>query len=131
MVSLSTKVTDEFKDEVAKEAQKSGKTTSDFLQLCVEEVVNGHYHIDGDRLVPTEEYLDVLLQNGRNVVNTGDSEDSISDSEFERLGFGGVLRMLREKNYPDNMINRLMVQMRDQISENGNFNSRRVKDEWA
>ena len=68
---------------------------------------------------------------GGNVVNTGDSEDSISDSEFERLGFGGVLRMLREKNYPDNMINRLMVQMRDQISENGNFNSRRVKDEWA
>ena len=64
MVSLSTKVTDEFKDEVAKEAQKSGKTTSDFLRLCVEEVVNGHYHIDGDHLVPTEEYLDVLLQNG-------------------------------------------------------------------
>ena len=115
MKTIGTKVTEDFKDELEIAAQASGRTVSDIIRICVEDFVYGHYEVDGEHIVPTSEYLDVLRPSG--------------GYEYDELGFSGVLRMMRKNDFPDNVIRKMNEQMMIQISDMGRYNPKRFRDE--
>lgn len=53
------------------------------------------------------------------------------DFEFEDLGFGRLLRALRKRNYPDRVIQRMTEGMLEQISDAGDYNPRRTREDWC
>lgn len=118
MVSLSTKVTSEFKDKISKEAESSGKSVSDFLRICLEEIINGRYIIVGERLMPTESYLNELHPVCKNR----------NEDDMEHLGYMKILRNLRRLGYPDEAIKRMNEQWNEQVYDMPKYNPRKVRD---
>lgn len=74
--SICAKVPDEFREEVLQMAATSGRTLSDFVRICVEDVVHGHYRLEGEHLVPTQEYLDAL------VARVDQEQESVDHREY-------------------------------------------------
>ena len=122
MKSLCTKVPDDFKDEVEQVAQESGRTTSDLIRMCVEDLVYGHYRVEGEHIVPTDEYMFAL----RKMDNPPDDDDAF---EYDRLKFSQILKAYRANNYPDDEIIRQNESIAEQIRENGAYSPRRYRDE--
>lgn len=115
MKSLSTKVTDEFKCEVERIAGANGKTASDLVRLCIEAVVYEHYRLDGDHIVPTDEYLNALRP--------------VDVTDYDRLNFG-VLRDAYERcGYPAHVVRKNNEMLAAQIRDAGRFSSKRYSDD--
>ena len=112
--SLTTKVQDDFKEIVDKIAAKNGKTTSDFVRICIDDAVHGHYKLDGDHLVPTEEYLNALMP-----------------TEDDDIGLRRIKRMLEKYEYPESAQRRVVDQICDSISESGKYRSNRDAGCWG
>lgn len=128
--SLTTKVTDDFKSEVDKIAAANGKTTSDFVRICIEDAVHGHYKLNGDHLVPTEEYLNALtavVNQDEEVVDHGE----MGDSEYYEFGFDTLVNLLRKKDYPDEYIKKMAENMISTAYDMPRFNPRRKRDDWG
>lgn len=68
-----------------------------------------------------------IAEKGVTPINDGLSDDS----EYEDLGFGRVLRTFRKRKYPDRAIQRMTEAMVEQISDSGDYNPRRSREDWA
>lgn len=124
-VSVGIRMPDETKKELDKISAEAGITRNVVIQIAVEAISCGNMEIKDGKLVPTSEYLEVLRPKGLAI----DFDEDTSD--LERLGFDGILRLLRKKKYPDNAIRRLVDQLKEQIMENGDYNPRRSREDWA
>ena len=118
MMTISTKVTTELGEDIKRAAQISGHTLSDFLRICVEDAVYGHYAIEDGHLVPTDDYLDVLRPPVDELL--GD------DLHTEKL-----VKAMRDKGYPDRIIRDRVDSMIDTIKDGGKYNARRDSGEWG
>lgn len=105
MVTIGSKVSEEFKEKVREYAENRGKTASLFMKECIEREVFGVNH------------------NEREVNHNAD------DGEYGRLGFDAVLRNLRSRGYPDEEIVRFNEQLVHQIRDGGMY--RRSRAEWG
>lgn len=119
MKTIGTKVTDEVREELNRIAQASGKTTSDLMRMCMESVVYGHYKIEGERVVPTDEYLDAL----RPVETYSD------ECDYERLGFREMRDAYAQCNYPDHVVRSNNGMLAAQIRDGGRYNGKRFSDD--
>lgn len=127
--TIGVKVQDDFKTEVDEIAAKNGKTTSDFVRICVEDAVHGHYTLEGEHLVPTEEYLNALRPIG--------GETSISDEpndgwEYHEFKFDKLVNVLRDKDYPDEYIREMVGNMIYAAYDRPRFDPRKKRGEdWG
>ena len=81
MVSIGSKVPEEVKRDIEIIARSLRMTASDVIRICVTGLTDGHYEIDGEKLMPTDEYIAAL--------------SPVNAEEYERLGFSGVLHLMR------------------------------------
>lgn len=95
MVSVSTKLTEDFKGEVQRVADGYGRTVSDLLRICCEGLVSGDIRIEGDKVVC-----------------------ETAEPEFD---FDSIIRTFRKRKYPDSAIRRYIDQICEQINEAGDY----------
>lgn len=115
---------DDERGDIERIAKQNNMTITDAVRICLEGVSQGHYEIVNKELVPTAEYLEAIRPN---VAIEIPAEETL---EYEELGFGSVLRKLREKKYPDRVIKSMMSDFLIQINDGGNYNARRSND-WG
>ena len=72
-------------------------------------------------------YLDSLTEEPE--TDIAEQEESIYDYEYEDLGFTRMLKLFRDKKYPDRAIRQSIEQICEQISEGGNYRAKR--EDWA
>ena len=130
--SISAKVTDDFKEVVDHIAARNGKTTSDFVRICIVDAVNGHYRLDGEHLVPTDEYLDALRPKSEKsmVDQYSNMVNHASEVDFEYFGFHKFVKILREKEYPDEQIKRLVDNFISAAYDMPKYNPRKCREDW-
>lgn len=116
MKTIGTKVSDEFREEAVKAAKGQGKTISDLLRICIEEIVNGHYKLEGDHLIPTTDYM---------IAITPDVEEPRYD--YDALGVDRLLEVLERKNYN---LRDTIDSMRQNV-ENASAYSRKKGMDWG
>lgn len=119
---VGIRMTDEIKRELEQIETDYGVTKGDVVRLIVEGISRGHYTIISDSIEPTGEYLRVIRPA---------EECCDGDSEYERLGFSGVLRQMRKKGYPDDAIRRMNEQSMIQISDMPKYRNRRASTDWG
>ena len=101
MKTIGTKVSDELREEAMKMAASQGMTVSEVLRVCIEELVYGRYEIDGEHLVPSEEYKEVVVN----------SEVNRYENEVNRL-----IEALEKKGYN---VSRKLEEMAQMVTANG------------
>lgn len=107
---LTIRVKNETAEILRKSAEIQGISVTDLINQLAEEISEN------------EE-----AEKGVTPINRAISDDF----EYEDLGFGRILRALRKKNYPDKMIRRMTEGMLEQISDAGDYNPRRAKEDWC
>jgi len=107
---LTIRVKNETAEILRKKAEIQGVSVTDLINNLAEDIAEND-----------------ATEKGVTPINSGISDDF----EYEDLGFGRVLRALRKKKYPDRAIQRLTEGMLEQISDNGDYNPRRTREDWA
>lgn len=111
---ISVRISNEAAAAIELEADRTGKSIKELIEGFGLDISEGRIRCDNDSVIPTEEYLG----------------DIGNDSEYEELGFAGVLRMLRKREYPDNVIKRMNEQQMIQIGDMPKYRAGRSVD-WG
>ena len=103
---------------------------TEVLSLRVKSETAEKFRNDADLLgMRPSEYFEHIVWQEKGV--TPDEISVSDDFEYEDLGFARVLRLLREKKYPDRAIQRLVEGMAEQVMDAGDYNPRRAKEDWC
>lgn len=103
--------------------ESTGMTMSAVIKALLDALDNSQIEIRGEGVVATDK-TDAVNE-------TGYECESEHESEYERLGFAGVLRMLKKKDYPDDAIRRINEQQMIQISDMPKWSARRAGNDWG
>ena len=93
---------------------ETGLTMSEVIKVLLDAIENNRIEIRGGEVVATEEMMGLLRPD-----------------DYEGLGFAGVLRMMRKKEYPDSVIRKMNEQHMIQIGDMAKYDVRRSGDDWC
>lgn len=113
--SVAVRVQVGYRDKLTALAEKNSCTQGGLMQLLIDGLENG----------------EIMIEDGKIKAEAPILEDLDKAFEYEELGFGRVLRAMRDNRYPDHIIQSQNEMLVDGILSRGEYKPRRGSDYGA
>ena len=110
---LTIRISNEAAVAIELEAERSGKSVKELLEIVGMDISDGRLRCNGDSFVPPDDYL----------------EEIAPECDYERLGFREMREAYAKCNYPDHVVRTNNGMLAAQIRDGGRYSGKRFSDD--
>jgi len=126
---IGTRVSEGYKQRFADMCVKIGATPREVIENLVDDYFECKFSISGGHIDSENGLLTRVSEDFDDSVNS--NSIPVNSDEYYDFGFDVFVKILRNKEYPDEYIKKFVDNITLSAYEMPKFNPKRVRDDWA